>query len=143
MKYFSFILILFLTLIGCQDVKAPEKPDNLISEEKMVNILTEAYLANAARTVDNKSIIEAGIAIDTIVYKNFGVDSLQFAKNNGYYAGDVEQYTKMFKKVQARLDVLKKKMDSIQQQEREKNDGIKNKNVDGKQKSEPAKDSLI
>src|SRR5690606_17996206 len=96
MKYFSFILI--LAFIGCQDVKAPEKPKELIGKNKMVDILTEAYLANAARSVDNKSIIAKGIVIDTLVYKNFGVDSLQFAKSNAYYAADINTYIEIFQK---------------------------------------------
>ena len=139
MKYFSFILI--LAFIGCQDVKAPEKPKELIGKNKMVDILTEAYLANAARSVDNKSIIAKGIVIDTLVYKNFGVDSLQFAKSNAYYAADINTYIEIFQKVEIRLNAMQTKMDSIQKLERSKKDSLKTKNE--QQKTVPVKDSLI
>jgi hypothetical protein len=141
MKYSNFILILFFAFIGCQDVKAPEKPKDLIAKNKMVDILTEAYLANAARSVDNKSIISKGIVIDTLVYKNFGVDSLQFAKSNAYYAADVNTYIDLFQKVETRLNAMQTKMDSIQKMEGKKKDSLKNK--DQQQKSVPVKDSLI
>lgn len=143
MRYFNFIVIIVFSFISCQDVKGPEKPDNLIAKDKMVDILTEAYLANAARSVDNKSIISKGIVIDTIVYKNFGIDSLQFVKSNEYYAADVNIYIEIFQKVEARLNAMQAKIDSIQQEEKNKKDSIKNKTVDGQQKAETVKDSLI
>ena len=143
MRYFNFIFLVAFSFISCQDVKGPEKPDNLIAKDKMVDILTEAYLANAARSVDNKSIISKGIVIDTIVYKNFGIDSLQFVKSNEYYAADVNIYIEIFQKVEARLNAMQAKIDSIQQEEKNKKDSIKNKTVDGQQKAETVKDSLI
>ncbi len=104
MRYFNFIVIIVFSFISCQDVKGPEKPDNLIAKDKMVDILTEAYLANAARSVDNKSIISKGIVIDTIVYKNFGIDSLQFVKSNEYYAADVNIYIEIFSKSGSKIE---------------------------------------
>lgn len=109
----------------------------------MVDILTEAYLANAARSVDNKSIIEKGIVIDTLVYKNFGVDSLQFAKSNEYYAADINIYIEIFQKVEAKLNAMQIKMDSIQQKGKNKKESIKEKTVEGQQKAKAVKDSLI
>lgn len=143
MKHWKFILIVLVGFLSCQNVKTPEKPEDLIAKDKMVDILTEAYLANAARSVDNKSIISKGIKIDTIVYKNFGIDSLQFAKSNAYYSADVNAYIELFQKVEAKLNAMQTKMDSIQQMEKEKKDSIKNKMIDGQQKAEPVKDSLI
>jgi|SRR5690606_13404420 len=143
MKYFTLIVIFSFGIFGCQDVKAPEKPKHLIAKDKMVDILTEAYLANAARSVDNKTIISKGIVIDSLVYKNFGVDSLQFAESNAYYAANVDQYIEMFQKVETRLNVLQQKLDSIQEIERSKNDSVKNKTIDTLPIAEPIKDSLI
>ncbi len=143
MRYFNFIFLVGFSFISCQDVKGPEKPENLIAKDKMVDILTEAYLANAARSVDNKSIIEKGIVIDTLVYKNFGVDSLQFAKSNEYYAADINIYIEIFQKVEAKLNAMQIKMDSIQQKGKNKKESIKEKTVEGQQKAKAVKDSLI
>lgn len=142
MKYWALIFIFTLSFVGCQDVEQPEKPKNLISKEKMVDLLTEAYLANAARSVDNQSIIVKGIKLDSLIYKNFGVDSLQFAKSNAYYAADVNVYMEIFQKVEARLTAMQKKTDSIRDMEKRRVDSIgkkKNEAVD----AEPVRDSLI
>lgn len=140
MKYWTIILFFSLGFFGCQDVKQPEKPKNLIAKDKMVDMLTEAYLANAARSVDNKSIISKGIKMDSLIYKNFGVDSLQFAKSNEFYAADINAYMEIFQKVETRLTGMQKKMDSIREMEKSRKDSISKK---ASQPIEPIKDSLI
>ncbi len=143
MKHSIVILIFALSLFGCQDVNKPEKPENLIAKDKMIDILTETYLDNAARSIDNKSIISKGIKMDSMVYKNFGIDSLQFAKSNAYYAADVNAYMEIFQEVEARLDTIQKKMDSIWEKEWVRKDSIKQKLKENKATAEPVKDSLI
>ncbi len=143
MKHWTIILFFTLGFFGCQDVKKPEKPENLIAKDKMINILTEAYLANAARSVDNKSIISKGIKMDSLIYKSFGVDSLQFAKSNEFYASDVNMYMEIFQKVEAKLTGMQKKMDSIREIEKSRKDSISNDKIVKKLNTEPVKDSLI
>lgn len=140
MKYWTIILFFSLGVFGCQDVKQPEKPKDLIGKDKMVDMLTEAYLANSARSVDNKSIITKGIKMDSLIYKNFGVDSLQFAKSNEFYAADINAYMEIFQKVEARLTGMQKEMDSIRVLEKSRKDSISKK---ASQPIEPKKDSLI
>ncbi|SRX52286.1 DUF4296 domain-containing protein [Aequorivita sp. CIP111184] len=143
MKHWIIILVFMLGFFGCQDVKQPEKPKNLISKDKMIDMLTEAYLANAARSVDNKSIISKGIKMDSLIYKNFDVDSIQFAKSNDFYAADVNVYMDIFQKVEGRLTGMQKKMDSIREVEIELKDSISKKSDTIKLKTESVKDSLI
>lgn len=140
MKYWTIILFFSLGVFGCQDVKQPEKPKDLIGKDKMVDMLTEAYLANSARSVDNKSIITKGIKMDSLIYKNFGVDSLQFAKSNEFYAADINAYMEIFQKVEARLTGMQKEMDSIRVMEKSRKDSISKK---ASQPIVPKKDSLI
>ena len=143
MKNWTIILIFTLAFCGCQNVKQPEKPKNLIAKDKMIDMLTEAYLANAARSVDNKSIISKGIKMDSLVYQNFGVDSIQFAQSNEFYASDVNVYMEIFQKVEAKLTGMQKEMDSIRETEKSKKDSITKKNDDKKPNAVPIKDSLI
>ena len=70
MKHSALLIIFLLSFVSCQDVNYPEKPKNLIAKDKMVEILTETYLGNAARSVDNKTIITKGIKMDSLIYKN-------------------------------------------------------------------------
>jgi len=142
MKQSIFFIILTLGLFGCQDVKQPEKPKNLIAKDKMVDILLETYLANAARSIDNKSIISKGIKMDSLVYKKFGIDSLQFVKSNSYYAADINTYIKIVQEVEARLTGMQQKMDSIRADNKRK-DSIGKQKFEDKINAEPVKDSLI
>ncbi|WP_310994078.1 DUF4296 domain-containing protein [Aequorivita marina] len=124
MKQLLILLILTLGFFGCQDVKQPEKPKNLIAKDKMVDILTETYLTNAARSVDNKTMLNTGLKMDSLIYKNFGVDSLQFAKSNAFYANDINTYMNIFLEVESRLDSMRVEMDSIWERRRLKNDSV-------------------
>ncbi len=108
-----WILFPLALLFGCQDIKTPQKPDNLIPQDKMVNILEQAYLTNAARGVENKAIVEKGIYLDSLIYHKNGIDSLQFAKSNAYYASNLNQYSEIFRELERRLDRAQKELDSV------------------------------
>jgi len=143
MKHWVPILILILSILGCQNVERPEKPKNLISKEKMVDVLTEAYLANAARSVNNQAIIDKGIKVDSLIFKKFEVDSVQFAKSNDYYAADINMYLDIFQKVEARLVAMEKKLDSIRNMDRKRKDSVESQQNKERIIAEPKRDSLI
>lgn len=111
MRY-TFILLSIL-LLGCQNINTPEKPDNLIPKDKMVDIMEQAYLTNAARGIENKAIIEKGIYLDSLIYYKHGIDSLQFARSNAYYASNLNIYSEIFRELEKRLDHSQKELDSI------------------------------
>jgi len=100
---------------GCQNVLRPEMPENLIPEDKMVDILTETYLINAARSFDKRTILENKIKLDSFVYLKFNIDSLQFAQSNAFYTSDLDTYNRIFLKVQERMTGLKTRVDSIKE----------------------------
>ncbi len=125
--YISFCLLFF----GCQDIQKPEKPENLIPEDVMVEMLSEIYLGNAARSIDNKTMRKNGIKIDSFLFKKYNVDSLQFAKSNAYYTSDLDKYNAIFEKIEQKLEVLKTKendrklrLDSLKRENRKVNDSI-------------------
>jgi len=112
MKNF-LVFILSLSLWSCQDVKRPEKPENLIPEEEMVAVLTEVYLINAARSFDNRTILDKQVKLDSFIYIKFNIDSLQFAQSNAYYTANLNNYNSLFQKVEERMSLLKTSVDSI------------------------------
>ncbi len=112
MRLFTIILVI-LCVSGCQDVKRPAMPENLIPEEKMVEVLTEAYLINAARSFDKRTIIENKVKLDSFIYKKFNIDSLQFVQSNAYYTSDVNKYTELITQVEAKVKLLKRNADSL------------------------------
>ena len=107
------MFLAIILLCSCQDVKMPERPENLISEEKIVKVYTDAYINNAAKNVNNKLLIESGVKLDSILYKKHNIDSLQFAKSNAYYSSDLSNYAKLFTRVELRLKSLQIRADSL------------------------------
>lgn len=137
---FFFSLIIFL--MGCQDVNYPAKPKNLIAKDNMVDVLTESYLANAARSIDNRAILDKGIKIDSMVYRKFGIDSLQFASSNAYYAANLNTYREIFAEVETRLTAMQKEMDSVWEMKSVQKDSLSKPKVEDNQLVDPVKDSL-
>ena len=113
MNKIALFLLACVVFWSCQDVDRPEKPDNLISKDEMVNILTDVYIANAARSVNNRAIREQGIKLDSAIYKKYNIDSLQFARSNAWYTSNLNTYSSIFQQVQQRLEILKEKADSL------------------------------
>lgn len=128
-----------MCFLGCQNVSYPKKPKNLISKDKMIDILTESYLANAARSIDNRSILDKRIRVDSLIYKNFDVDSLQFVSSNAYYAADVNAYRDIFVEVESRLTGMLKEMDSVWAAKRTLKDSLDFPKVDESQLIDPVK----
>jgi hypothetical protein len=93
-------------------VKRPEIPVNLIPEDQMAEVLTEVYLINAARSFDNRTILEQKIKLDSFFFRKFDVDSLQFVESNAYYTSNLNAYNKLFTKVEERMILLKEETDS-------------------------------
>lgn len=136
MKYWA-ILILAMGFWACQNVKQPEKPKDLIGKDKMVDVLTEAYLANAARSIDHKTLVDEGIKMDSLFYAKFGVDSLQFVQSNAFYAADVNTYIAIFEEVEARLNKMEKNLDSIRKAGIQFNDSIPAETSEKEEKKNP------
>lgn len=107
--------MLLIILAGCQDVKYPEKPENLLSKEKMVQMLADAYIGNASRSksYNNRILRTNGVHLDSILYKKHQVDSLTFVKSNAYYASNLVIYTEIMTEVEKLLLTKKVSVDSI------------------------------
>lgn len=115
MGKFYFLAILFM-VFGCQDVKYPEKPENLIAKDKMIDVMTEVYLSNASRGYNIRTVRDSGYKLDSMLYKKFAIDSMQFAKSHAFYAGDFDAYAAMFEKVKLNLEKLKVEADTLKAQ---------------------------
>ncbi|GAB5398756.1 MAG: hypothetical protein Aureis2KO_03410 [Aureisphaera sp.] len=115
----AFFIVGLLTMVSCQDVKKPEPPDNLISKDKMVEILSDAYIGNAAKSINNRMLRTKGVYLDSVLYKKFGIDSLQFAQSNAYYTTDLNTYADILTKVEEALVVKKVLADSLHNIEKE------------------------
>ena len=117
MKKVVYILVLVI-LASCQHVDRPEKPENLIPKDQMVQILAEAYTGNAARSISNRTLREEGLQIDSLIYNKYRIDSLQFVESNDYYASEINDYIAIMEEVKAVLEARKVTVDTHLAQEK-------------------------
>ena len=110
MKKLSYILIIF-SLFGCVNnslIENPTVPVNLISQEKMADIIYDMTLISVAKGV-NKSILENnGIIPEEYIFKKHLIDSTIFANNNEYYSFDLKIYQSIYDEVKIKLKKNKK-----------------------------------
>ena len=110
---YALLIFLALGVFACQDVVRPDIPEQIIPEAKMVDVLVEAYIGNAARSNNNRVLRMGGVQLDSILYAKYEIDSLQFAQNTAYYASQIDPYMRILEQVETKLSGVKKSLDSI------------------------------
>ncbi len=115
------LVLVFCTicLVACSNNPVP-KPDNLLDEEVMTNILFDIAILQAAEGSMPLRLSEEQINSNTYIYKKYAIDSLTFYQNQRYYAADVKQYKKMYQEVLDRLDEEKAAANSTMSPGKEK-----------------------
>ncbi|WP_055434764.1 DUF4296 domain-containing protein [Lacinutrix algicola] len=113
-------LVLFLTLSSCYTFSKPEKPENLISEDKMVSVLVDMAIMSASKGVNKKKLEDNGIVPAEYIYKRNNIDSITFAESNAYYAFDIKTYDAIYKRVKDSLSVTRDKYKAIEEKEKAK-----------------------
>lgn len=76
-------------------------PDNLISKEEMENIIFDIMILNASSGFDLK--IDKNLISDELIYKKYGIDSLQFIESELYYYKNPRQHFEIYKKVKEKI----------------------------------------
>ncbi|VXB25606.1 conserved hypothetical protein [Flavobacterium sp. 9AF] len=116
-KFFLFALVV---LFSCNERPVP-KPDKLLDEETMLNILYDTALLQAAEAYMPNKLTENKIRIKNYIYLKYNIDSTTYYQNQRYYAADIKNYHKMFQKVSERIDQSKVEIDTLLAQENRKN----------------------
>lgn len=124
MKQFFYLFILIL-IVGCNRIDKPKKPKDLIPKEKMSDIMYDLYILNAAKGINRKVLELNGIIPTDYVYKKYGIDSLQFANSNTYYAYDTKTYGALVEKVKSELERDKAIYEKLTEEEQKVNDSIR------------------
>ena len=124
MRLFAYI-VLALLMIGCQDIPPVEKPDNLIDEETMEEIIYEISVVNSARGYNMQLLSKYGVEPETYVFNKFGIDSLQYANSVAYYSSDIEVYKKMYQSVEQRVEKEFSHYDSLAKIEKKVKDSLR------------------
>ena len=101
-KLVAFFL-LFAILISCQKSAVP-KPDNLIDEDVMVDIIYDISILEAMKSQKGDVLESNSINPNTYIFKKYKIDSLQFANSDKFYASEIKKYKEIFDKVNKRME---------------------------------------
>jgi hypothetical protein len=102
MKKIGAFFLLFAILISCQKPAVP-KPDNLIDEDVMVDIMFDISILEAMKSQKGDVLEANAINPNTYIFKKYKIDSLQFANSDKFYASDIKKYKGIFDKVNKRI----------------------------------------
>jgi hypothetical protein len=114
MKYL-FGLLLLSIFICCKHQPSTseqefQKPDSLISREKMIRILTDVHLAEAAIVyLKNKGDQTKNLTEDyySAVFSKYKISKETFTSNFNYYKQDEQDFMKMYEEVIRKLESMK------------------------------------
>ena len=112
-----------LMLLGCAE-KQVSRPENLIPKGRMIDILYDIALLNAIDGTYPKALERNEIRVMEFVYEKYGIDSLQLAKSDLYYASRPDEYQEIYSTLEDRISYQR---DSI-------NEVIKGVNEEGREK---------
>jgi hypothetical protein len=105
---FWIAILLFTSLFACREKKditaSPETipPDSVIAQEKMILILADVHIAEAALLIERNAgrplKDEPGFYYNGI-FKKYHISPARYDQNLTYYSRNPENYTRMYEKV--------------------------------------------
>ncbi len=101
MKKTLLILIIFCSCGFVNDENLV--PDNLIAEEKMVDILYDMSLISVSKGINKRILENNGMKPKKYILKKHNIDSIQFVASNEYYSKDLETYLSIYEEVLKKL----------------------------------------
>ena len=113
MKKILFIYLFLIISGSCQTAEKVEKPDNLLSKDEMVSILSDIAVLKSASDVNSNRLSNF---IDTpfdYVTQKYQVDSLTIAKNIEYYNFQFNDNLSIYRQVEEHIKIKKEKIDSV------------------------------
>ncbi|CAM3382271.1 DUF4296 domain-containing protein [Zobellia roscoffensis] len=97
------LLTVICTLISCNETLL-KKPENLIPKDKMVQILQDLAIVNAAKTTNVQVLRENDVEPMDYIFNKYDIDSLQLVESDRYYASLPVEYEEIYKEIEANLE---------------------------------------
>jgi Cu2+-containing amine oxidase len=114
----QFVFLLGLVLISCSRDKAiPDSPalvsaDSLISPEKMILIMSDVHLVEAAMMLQRSENEETAIGTDPYypgIFEKYHISQTRYDQNLAFYRQNPENFAKMYDRVIDILETRQKK----------------------------------
>ncbi len=91
-----------LLVLGCAEQQVP-RPENLIPQTRMADILYDIAVLHAIDGSYPKALKNSEISVMAFVYEKYGIDSLQLTQSDLYYASRPVEYEAIYKAVEDRV----------------------------------------
>jgi len=139
------IIIIFFILNSC--IFMDEKnvaPDNLISEDKMIEILYDMSLISVSKGINKRIIENKGMKPKKYILNKHNIDSIQFVASNQYYSKDLETYLSIYEevlnKLQSNREIVIETIDSKKEERARRSEEIINETPKNNKLSKPILD---
>lgn len=109
------LLLCGLLILSCGN-PLMEEPENLIPREQMSDILYDLALLDAIDNSYPQVLSENDLQVMEFLYKKYGIDSLQFAQSDLYYASVPSEYQKIYEAVEERLTRMRDSISEVLRQ---------------------------
>lgn len=119
-------LCLGVFFIGCQNIQYPDKPKDLIPEDKMVEVLIDVHFFNAAKSVNRLPLQQTGMTPNQFIYEKHNIDSIQYEESNAFYGANLDAYERIHTRVKDYLERQKTEIDTLISRKKREEDSIKN-----------------
>ena len=117
MKRF-IIIILFLFLFSCLQLRETNPPKNLIEQELMSKIMLDVILMKNIKRNGYAVKEKRNLLVDQYILQKYGVDSLQFNTSKSFYSKNPKEYIYVFEVIEAKLNELRDSIQKIEIEER-------------------------
>jgi len=112
MKKICFYIFLIL-FCSCQTADKIKKPDNLLSKDQMVAILSDIAILKSANDVNSNRLSKFIERPFDYVTKKYQVDSITIAQSIEYYNFKFNDNLSIYKRVEQNIQNRKHKIDSV------------------------------
>lgn len=98
-------------VVSCQESYEVSKPHEMIGKDKMVEIVTDMMILDAAVNVSDIPLKKNDISSYQLISKKYGIDSIQLKQNLNYYNTQFDDNLEIYKKVKANVEAKRNALD--------------------------------
>ena len=117
MKNFLFFLV-FILVFNCSEKQIV--PKNIISMEKMSEIIYDMTLISVSKGVNRKILENNGFKPTSYILKKYEIDTTDFITSNRYYSSNLDMYLSIYQNVLNKLEKNKQIISDSLKRENEK-----------------------
>ena len=116
MKQIGVLVVVLFAMVSCGE-KIMEQPEDLIEKDKMIQILYDFAVINAAKSTNSIVLEDYFESPTSFIFKKYGVDSLQFVQSDRYYASQPLLYEGIYEEVASKLEEDKDRMEEARKKD--------------------------